>query len=245
MGFRGDAVKVTKDELKALTEVFDKTNALNSSLRQLKVLASGEELEAQRSEILRTSQETTLQRGKCEELERDIARISTDLKLVDDRIVKDNERLKTSTNPKDISGIQHELETLAKRKDELETAELELMEQLDVENQALAQLVEHKRRLEELFEANKSFNAERQKLVQTEILELQNQIAKLRANVSGDLLAAFDQRAQRGVPIGALRGSSCGACNMSLNSQDVAALSRIPLDELARCPECSAILVRG
>ena len=245
MGFRGDAVKVTKDELKALTEVFDKTNALNSSLRQLKVLASGEELEAQRSEILRTSQETTLQRGKCEELEREIARISTDLKLVDDRIAKDNGRLKTSTNPKDISGIQHELETLAKRKDELETAELELMEQLDVENQALAQLVEHRRRLEELFETDKSFNVERQKLVQAEILELQNQIAKLRATISADLLAVFDQKSQRGVPIGALRGSSCGACNMSLNSQDVAALSRIPLDELARCPECSAILVRG
>ena len=245
MGFRGDAVKATKDELKALTEVFDKTNLLNSALRQLKTLASGEELEAQRSEILRTSQETALQRGKCEDLEREISRISTDLKLVDDRIVKDNDRLRTSTNPKDISGIQHELETLARRKDELETAELELMEQLDVEHAALAQLVEHKGRLEELFETDKSFNAERQKLLQAEILEFQNQIAKLRANIAEELLAVFDQKAQRGVPIGTLRGSSCGACNMSLNSQDVAALSKIPPDELARCPECSSILVRG
>lgn len=237
-------MNVTKPELENLVALFAEITKNRSLAKQRAELASGKELEAQRDQILASGQEVIAQRAKTEELEREIARIATDLKLVEDRIGKDNERLKASSNTKDIAGIQHELETLSKRKDVLETAELELMEQLEAEQSALAQLAEHKRKLEELYESDAGFAKERLKLMDAELLELQNSIGKMRAASNQELLAIFDQRLERGVPIGFLRGSSCGACNMSLNSQDVANLSKIPAGELARCPECSAILVR-
>lgn len=238
-------MKVSKTELEQLLELFGEITKSRALTKQRNEIASGKELEIRREEILASGQDVIAQRSKTEDLEREISRVATDLKLVEERIAKDNQRLSASSNTKDIAGIQHELETLAKRKDVLETAELELMEQLEQEQSSLAQLSEHKRKLEELYESDLSFAKERLKLVEGELLELQNVIGRLRAAANPEVLAVFDQRLERGVPIGLLRGSSCGACNMSLNSQDVANLSKLPADELARCPECSAILVRS
>lgn len=238
-------MKVSQPELEQLLTLNTLVTKLANLQREQRELSLGKELDVQRESILLTSQEVIQQRSKAEEIQRDIERIAQDLKLVDERIIRDRERLGSSSNAKDITGIQHELETLAKRKDSLETNELELMEQLEQENSILQQLGEHKRRLEELFETASSFNREKLRIVEAEILEVQNNIAKLRVGANPELLAIFDQRAPRGVPIGLLRGSSCGACNMSLTSQDVASLSKIANDELARCPECGAILVRA
>ena len=244
MGFCGDAMKVTKTELDLLTQLFAEIRKQRALSKQRNELALGRELETQREQILATAQEVTAQRSKAEEIEREIARLATDLKLVEDRIAKDNKRLSESSNTKDIAGIQHELETLLKRKDVLETAEIELLEQLEIEQSALAQLAEHKSKLEALFETDSNFAKERLKLVDAELLDTQNSIGKLRASANPELLAIFDQRLERGVPIGVLRGSSCGACNMSLNSQDIASISKLGTEDLARCPECGAILVR-
>lgn len=245
MGFRGDAVKVTNQDLEALQEIYKLSTTLSAKQREQQVLVKGEELASKRQEILELSSVISQERSKAEEFEREIARIAADLKVVEDRIQKDKDRLVSSSNPKDITGIQHELETLAKRKDSLETAELELMESLESQNSTLDQLLERKRKLEETFESERAFSGEKLNIVQAEILEVSNKLLALRASAKQELLAVFDQRALRGVPIGSLRGSSCGACNMSLTSQAISDLGKIPSDELARCPECGAIMVRA
>ena len=81
--------------------------------------------------------------------------------------------------------------------------------------------------------------------VGAQILELENQAGKIRAGANPDVLAVYDQRAVRGVPIGKLLKSTCGACNMSLTSTALNDLHKAAQDELARCPECTAILVRA
>jgi predicted nucleic acid-binding Zn-ribbon protein len=136
------------------------------------------------------------------------------------------------------------METLAKRKDELETTELELMETIDVEKSKLEQFLARKQVLEaELAIAKESAKIELDRR-KAQILEESNQIEKLRLQPSAELLAIYDQRVIRGVPVGKLLKSTCGACNMSLTSTALTALQRIPAQELARCPECTAILVR-
>ena len=178
-------------------------------------------------------------------MERESTRIAGDLELVERRISKDMERVNQSSNSKEIQGIQHELDTLAKRKDELETAELELMESIDDKRSALEQLLERKRVLEtELDSAKTNTRAEVANLG-AQILEGENQVGRIRAASPADVLAIYDQRALRGVPIGNLLKSTCGACNMSLTSTALNDLHKVPDDELARCPECTAILVRS
>lgn len=238
-------MKVSSSNLDSLFSLHGVETKLRKLRIELKELATGKHLEIQREEILQLNQELTAQRTKVEDLERETTRVAHDLELVEQRISKDSQLLTSSSNAKDIQGIQHEMQTLARRKDELETAELELMEQLDTEQERLAQLIERKRVLEAELEDAKSATQEQIKLSEADILSLQQDAGRLRASCPAELVAIYDLRAARGVPIGRLLQSTCGACNMSLTSTSMNELHKVPSDELARCPECSAILVRA
>lgn len=237
-------MNVTSAELDYLVELHEQSTQLSKLKRELAEIASGAHLADAQQEILELAQESSVQRGVVEERDREQTRTALDLEVVEARIQKDRERLSTSSNPKDISGIQHELETLAKRKDELETAELELMESIEGEKEKLEQLVQRKRVLEQKLEEAKAKTKSTIDSLQAQILEVSNRVEKLRTSVSQEVLTIFDQRALRGVPIGRLLHSTCGACNMSLTSTALNNLHKVPADELARCPECTAILVR-
>jgi uncharacterized protein len=244
MGLRGDAVRVTDSELEALVLLYQLQTHLVKLQAELSDLASGNSLMALQDEILALATEISAQRSLVEDFDREVARFASDLELVEKRIARDSERLKSSSNPKDITGIQHEMETLAKRKDELETSELELLETIDLEKSKLDQLLARKRVLEENLEAAKHSTRAEIDRRKAEILEETNQVERLRLQPSAELLAIYDQRVIRGVPIGKLLKSTCGACNMSLTSTAMNILQHIPAQELARCPECTAILVR-
>ena len=238
-------MKVDLATLESLVDLYSKETELKKLRLEHTRLSQGEHLTHKHEEILALSQEVSVQRATVEEMERESARISGDLELVERRISKDMERINLSSNSKDIQGIQHELDTLARRKDELETSELELMESIDDERSTLDQLIERKRVLEVELDGAKAETRESIMEIEAQILELENQVGRIRATSSADLLAVYDQRAVRGVPIGKLLKSTCGACNMSLTSTALNDLHRVPQDELARCPECTAILVRA
>lgn len=237
-------MKVTREELDALVEVYQKQTHLKKLELQLSDVSSGKNLMAKQDEILALATDVSAQRSEVEERDREVSRIASDLELVERRISKDAERLQTSSNPKDITGIQHEMQTLAKRKDELETAELELMETIDFEKAKLEQLLVRKQILEAELVVAKDETRSQIDQLKAEILDESNHVARLRLLPSAELLAIFDQRVVRGVPVGKLLKSTCGACNMSLTSTALTTLQRIPAQELARCPECTAILVR-
>lgn len=143
-----------------------------------------------------------------------------------------------------FTGIQHELESLAKRQGELEEAQLILMESIDQSNleQEAIQL-ERKRLQAELSAATESAALDIANL-STELSTVNGEMAEIRKAVSAELVELFDKIRVRGTAVGKLKDSTCGACNMNLTSTAVGQLSAVPNDELARCPECSAILVR-
>ena len=87
-------------------------------------IAAGEELESIRVALLVLSAQASQMLSDHEEIERDLRRSETDLELVEARIAKDEQRLTQSSDAKTITGIQHELITLGKRKGDLEEAQL-------------------------------------------------------------------------------------------------------------------------
>jgi predicted nucleic acid-binding Zn-ribbon protein len=59
-------------------------------------------------------------RNALDTVELELKRSETDLELVEQRIAKDVARLNTTNNAKDAQGIQSELESLKRRKSDLE-----------------------------------------------------------------------------------------------------------------------------
>ena len=228
-------------ELIRLQHLLVEATKLDTRIRQLQ---TGESAEAIRVVLLEQSAKASQMLADHEEVERDVRRAEADLELVENRISKDKQRLAVSSDSKVITGIQHELESLAKRQGELEEAQLILMESIDQSNleQEAIQL-ERKRLQAELSAATESAALDIANL-STELSTVNGEMAEIRKAVSAELVELFDKIRVRGTAVGKLKDSTCGACNMNLTSTAIGQLSAVPNDELARCPECSAILVR-
>jgi predicted nucleic acid-binding Zn-ribbon protein len=51
-------------------------------------------------------------------------------------------------------------------------------------------------------------------------------------------------RATTGIGAGVLQGRRCGACRIDLDSGELSRIAAAPEDEVLRCPECGAIVLR-
>jgi predicted nucleic acid-binding Zn-ribbon protein len=98
---------------------------------QAEKIAAGEESESIREALLLLSSQASQMLSNHEEIERDLRRSEADLELVEARIARDEQRLTQSADARTITGIQHELVTLGKRKGELEEAQLLQMERVE------------------------------------------------------------------------------------------------------------------
>jgi len=244
MGFYGDAMRASEQELEQLLVLQQLMITQRKLVADAQELSRGGKLEQQRQRLAEISTTLSEARLKNEELRRELRRQEADLDTVEKRIAKDSERLKGSFSVKDIAGIQHELETLARRKSDLEDAELELLEMLQNSDSQLHALEREREQQEAEIEITKeSVSLELADLKQQN-QKLSEQAEQIRRAASAELLGLFEAKFKRGLAVGRLAGSACSACNMSLNSQAMSEIASVPQGELANCPECGAMLVR-
>jgi predicted nucleic acid-binding Zn-ribbon protein len=171
-------------------------------------------------------------------------RAEADLKLVEQRIDKDNVRLNQTSSSKDAQGIQAELETLKKRKSELEDLELAILERKEEAEASYQTILVDKKSIDDELVQKESAN-------ETEIMKqrsgldlLTQQRAQQAGRIEESLLEIYEKKSLRGVAVGRLLNRECGACRMTIGATALAEIASTPRDELATCPDCQAILVR-
>lgn len=245
MGFCGDAVKASSEQLEQLWQLQQLIIQQRRLVGDAKVLSSGSSLQPLEAEIAELAEMARNQLMAVEALQQEKKRIDSDLELVEKRIQTDRERLNASSSTKDISGIQHEIEGLEQRKSMLEDTELGILNELDQQKSKLDELSNQKSGAEQrLAEAKQSLRSQLDEM-KNENQGLNLEIDNLRKQTPAELLELFDKKLSKGVAIGRLVRSACNACNMNLNSTAVADISSVPADEVAFCPECAAIVIRA
>ena len=199
------------------------------------------ELLARRKEL---SQELTTRLGARDDLQTELKRIESDVALVDARRTRDAERLAASSNSKEAQGFESELASLARRKSDLEDAELDVMDRLE---QAEASVSEQESLIAEINAEGARLSAEGKQAV-LDATTTFDQTTRDRAAIAGaiaaGLLGLYDRLAARGTAAGLLRRNTCEACNMVLSETDLEAIRQAQSDDVVNCPECGAILVR-
>jgi predicted nucleic acid-binding Zn-ribbon protein len=200
-----------------------------------------QELLARRQEM---THELTTRLGARDDLRSELARIESDVVVVDARAARDAERLASSSNSKEAQGLESELAALARRKDDLEDAELAVMERLELADAAVAEQ-------ESLIAAVNAEGAElsadgkRVVAVATAAFEAATRDrAAIAGTVPADLLALYDKVAERSPGAALLRRRTCEGCHMVLSGTDLNAIRQAPEDQVVMCPECGCILVR-
>ena len=69
---------------------------------------------------------------------------------------------------------------------------------------------------------------------------------EIAAELNPDLLALYERQRSGGGPGAALlQGGRCGACRIEIDRGELARISAATDDEVLRCPECGAILLRA
>lgn len=225
-----------------IAELDTRVRAADHARRNPPQAARVAELVQQRQSL---SQELSQRLGARDDLEVELRRIESDVAVVDARRARDAERLQTVTSPKDAQGLEHELASLAKRKSDLEDAELELMEKLE---EATAAVDAQEALVAEINAEGARLSAEGKAAV-AEAAERFEHASRDRAALAGTvaepLMALYDRLAARGAGAGLLRSGTCGGCRMVLSGTDLGRVRQAPADEVVMCPECGCILVRG
>ncbi|HUM00448.1 MAG TPA: C4-type zinc ribbon domain-containing protein, partial [Mycobacterium sp.] len=181
-----------------------------------------------------------------DDLQAQVNRFETEIDAVRQREERDRKLLASgATDAKQLNDLQHELETLQRRQASLEDSLLEVMEhreelQLD-QTRELAAIDERQAELVSVQRALDEALAEFDKITE----ERTQRRAELVASLDRELVALYErQRSSAGVGAGLLQGKRCGACRIELDRGELSRISAAADDDVLRCPECRAILLR-
>ena len=181
-----------------------------------------------------------------EDLDAQVSRFESEIEAVRQREDRDRSMLKSgATDAKQLSDLQHELETLVRRQTSLEDSLLEVMERRE---ELQAQLHSERKAVEalqtELTGAQQALDAAVAEIDEARELHSSRRDT-LSATLDPALSALYErQRAGGGPGAGPLLGHRCGACRIEIGRGELSRISAAPEDELVRCPECGAILLR-
>jgi predicted nucleic acid-binding Zn-ribbon protein len=182
------------------------------------------------------------------DLKREVTKAEDDVESVRARAKRDNDRLLiTGQTPRDLQGLQSELEVLVKRQADLEEIELDAMQRLeDAESVADGVVAEAAVIAAALADVRARVESE-SAAIEAELADNARERINATFNLDESLLALYEKlRAQHGDSgAAALTRGTCQGCHMSLNPADLAGIEATPDDEIVRCEECGRILVRG
>jgi predicted nucleic acid-binding Zn-ribbon protein len=184
---------------------------------------------------------------EARDLAREVKRLEADVDVVRTRSTRDQQRLEAGGLPaREVTALQHELESLHRRQGDLEDQELELMERQESADAALRAA----------REGQEKAAADRERAVQlrddalAEIADATSRHEAARkevaAAVPAPLLSLYDRiRTQTGTTGAAqLKARQCQGCRIELNGRELAAVRNADPDEVVRCENCGRVLVR-
>jgi uncharacterized protein len=181
------------------------------------------------------------------DLDREQTRLEADVETVRQREDRDQRLIDSgSVSAKDITGLQHELESLKRRQGDLEDQVLELMERRETADAALQAATEGRARAAADLERATQLRDDALADIADSTGRHDAARAALAAQLPAPLLSLYDRiRTQTGTTGAALlKARQCQGCRIELNGRDLAAVRNADPAEVVRCDNCGRILVR-
>ncbi len=148
------------------------------------------------------------------------------------------------TSQRELESIQKSVEFAAAQIDDLETVQLETMEQQDVLQTKLAQASADVEKLKlAKGQLLKQLEQDTQ-LAEQELVMLESKRTKLAAQVESAVLQAYDQMRANSIknPVAKVEGGMCSGCNMALAAVNLDRVKRSDGTSPEVCDECGRML---
>lgn len=187
-------------------------------------------------------------RTEVDDLGREQRKADADVEQVKARRERNQQRLDQGQvgSPKELQGLQHELETLERRISDLEDAELEVMERAEAAQARLdglkAAVTGHDQALAEVEQRRDEALGS----IDGEMKEAEDERNRIATGIPADLMKLYEKLrgSHGGVGAAALVRRRCQGCQLELTAADLRQIAAAPEDEVVRCEECQRILVR-
>jgi len=146
-------------------------------------------------------------------------------------------------NPKELTDLQHESETLKSNITKLEEQALELMEKLELATKNAAEADSTLNRLKNEWQRQQQkLSADMEKLNRT-ITALKEKRRLLAASIDPETVEIYDGlRKQKGAAVARVQQGTCLGCRISLPISD---LQRVKGGSMVRCSSCGRILYQA
>ena len=231
---------------RSLLELAELDAELGRIEHRAKHLTEQEHLEQVQARYREANDRLAALRIALDDLDAQVAKFENEIDAVRRRQDRDRSLLDAGAiNAKQLSELQHELETLQRRQSSLEDSLLEVMERREeLQEEQAGELARIDALQSELTSAQKSLDD-----AVTELNQTRHQCVSRRdelvSELDADLAALYErQRKRGGAGAGVLQGRRCGACRIEIDKGELARISAAAEDDVLRCPECGAILLR-
>ena len=231
---------------RSLLELADLDAELSRIEHRASHLAEQQRLEQAQADHRDANDRLASLRLALDDLDAHIAKFESEIEGVRDREDRDRKMLEGGAiNAKQLGDLQHELETLERRQASLEDSLLEVMERREeLQAQQSDELGKIDTLQSELSEAQRARDDALSGIDQSRHQRASRR-DELTAGLDPDLVSMYERQRSRGGPGAArLQGRRCGACRIEIDRGEIARISAAADDEVLRCPECGAILLR-
>jgi predicted nucleic acid-binding Zn-ribbon protein len=239
-------MKAAVSEQRSLLELTEVDAELSRTAHRSKNLTEQTRLEEVQAEHSVANDRLAALGIALEDLGAQVAKFETEIDSVRQREDRDRALLDGgAVAAKQVTEIQHELETLERRQTSLEDSLLEVMERRE---ELLSQQSDELRHIDEL--QIKLSEAQRERDGALAELDHTREVCRTRRAalvdvIDAELVGLYDrQRAHGGAGAGLLQGKRCGACRIEIDRGEIARITAAADDDVLRCPECGAILLR-
>lgn len=227
--------------LLTLQEIDSELDALEERERTLSERERYEKLsaEVERAEKVLVSREDQLRAEMAKQ-----KRLEDDIEQLGAKIEREQKHLyEGGASPKELSGIQQEIESLGGRRDELETSLLEQLEVVEPVEKEVVLLAERLAALKGEMEVAKSAYA----AVSSEITNARKALKDKRLSILPEVdpkhIEQYDKvrkRHRRAVVL--LVGEMCQGCRTDIPAVELKKIKETP--GISRCPNCGRMLVK-
>ncbi len=185
------------------------------------------------------------ERGIKEDIELELSRIDSDVKVVEARIARDTSRLDASSSPKDVAALEQELTALRTRLSNLEDIELTVMEKLEAQQKVVDNLLEQGETLTAQAADLEASRDEALAAIESELGTTRTGRSALQATIPEDLLALYERQRERyGVGASLLRGGVSLASGVKLLENEMQEIRAAAPETVIMCASSEGILVR-
>jgi len=192
--------------------------------------------------VLRTQAELTFEHQRLEELRHQQHAAEWETDDLVNKLATAEEKLYSSkiANPKELTNIQHEIDGLKARRDQLEDKTLEIMDQVELATAKVATISSQLKRLEADWHNQQQQLSTDIKQLETILSDLKHEWQLLSAKIDPQVIEFYHElKKQKGIAVAKVEQGICRGCQISLPTTD---LQRVRSGSIVQCSSCGRIL---